>query len=140
MSRVSFDQPGYSGCSRSLGAVDAEDRGLLPVSRITRKKGIRDRLSALGLTADEWHHVGRYAKRCDYWSAARVRAVARMTPAEFAGAVALHEARLLARREAGTTLAARIDHARTWMRRATEASTRARHREELAKLIRDLRC
>jgi len=59
---------------RSLGAIDAEDRGLLPLTRAIRplaqalnitQKEARRRLLEAG--PSEWHHTGNRARRTDYY-------------------------------------------------------------------------
>ncbi len=74
MSRVRYGQSGYSGLSRSNRAVEAESNDRLPMTRavaaIRKRAGCtarqaREACAAVG--AAEWHHVGKYAARVNYY-------------------------------------------------------------------------
>lgn len=77
---------GYYGYSKSVRAVDAEDRGLRNVSQMDSSflKEINDVLSSYGkkttlaqiksdikngdIIADEWHHTSKYGNKTNYYS------------------------------------------------------------------------
>jgi hypothetical protein len=82
--------------SYSLGGYDQSRNGDLATARglvaVTSKTRLA-RLEALGIPAEEWHHVGRTARAVDFFKAATVHAISRMTRKEFLAAVARRESR-----------------------------------------------
>lgn len=72
---VRYGQGGYRGQSKSVRAVNAEQDGKYPLTtalrivarelKITQKQA---RELCLSEGASEWHHVGKYANRCDYYN------------------------------------------------------------------------
>lgn len=82
------------GRGKSLRAYEAEDRGLYPLSLITKKPGIKVRLNGLGISPDEWHHTGAYAKRTNYYRKEVVLAIAAMSKLEFVAALLRRRARM----------------------------------------------
>ena len=58
---------GYIDFSRSERAAEAEDRGLLPASRIARRLGVSSRAVAAILRPVEWHHTGCHYNETDYY-------------------------------------------------------------------------
>jgi len=72
---VIYGQRGYSGSSKSLRAVVAENNGRLPLSRaipvVAKLAGVTRKVAraALEFTWDgEWHHTSKYANKVDYYS------------------------------------------------------------------------
>jgi hypothetical protein len=110
---------------RSLGAEDAESRGLLPMTRAVRalSEASGMTLSAArrllrAATADEWHHTGLRARRTDYYDWLSVwRAVDATAADGYAAAVA-------ARAEAAAAAARESTRARI-MARLKELERRA---------------
>lgn len=77
---VSYNQRGYVGYSRSVRAALAEDGGKFPMIRaaklVAEQLGCTQAAAriALELLHDgEWHHVGKYAQRCDYYDCTDTR-------------------------------------------------------------------
>ena len=77
---------GYIGWSKSRRAYEAEDAGLLPLSRIGR--GPWNSAAAQIVGAAEWHHTSKFCNKTEYFDVRAVRATARVlkalagTPAE----------------------------------------------------------
>jgi hypothetical protein len=65
---------GYIGWSRSRRAAEAEDRGLLPLSRLGR--GLFTRAAAEFLGPTERHHTSKYCNLTDFYDVRSVRALA----------------------------------------------------------------
>lgn len=85
MSRVSYGQKGYVGCSRSVRACRAERNGLLPLTRAVEAVSeaaacppsfARKCLERIGRS--EWHHTGKYARRTDYYDVDKAVRMARL--------------------------------------------------------------
>ena len=65
---------GYVGWSKSRRAYEAEDAGLLPLSRIGRSSWIGAAAKIVG--AGEWHHTSKFCNKTEYFDVRAVRAVA----------------------------------------------------------------
>ena len=92
MSKVTYNQSGYSGCSMSKKAVAAYDNGEMPKSKWTKRailEGVAQVLEDNGINPDlihvfqkmtknqlwddvmlwsSWHHVGKFAQEVDFYS------------------------------------------------------------------------
>lgn len=76
------------GRGRSLRALEAEDNDRLPLTRaipvVAKRAGVTQKVARAALEAThdgEWHHVGKYAGRCDYYD---VEAACRYASPEYA--------------------------------------------------------
>ena len=69
---------GYNGYRMSNNAVRAYDEDLVPISKITRRwldwydinesvSAVKDLIRKGDLTAQEWHHTGKYYTRTDFF-------------------------------------------------------------------------
>lgn len=91
MSRVIYNQSGYSGCSMSKRAVAAYDNGEMPKSKWTKRamlEGIANVLDDYDMNPEliqvfqkmtknqlwnevmhwsSWHHVGKFAQEVDFY-------------------------------------------------------------------------
>jgi hypothetical protein len=65
---------GYIGWSRSCRAAEAEDKGLLPLSRLGR--GLFTRAAAEFLGPTERHHTSKYCNLTDFYNVRKVKALA----------------------------------------------------------------
>ena len=65
--------------SRSVNAQIAETNGLRPLShlKIGIKLSVYD-AEKIGLDASEWHHVGKYATKCNYYDSSEALSAATM--------------------------------------------------------------
>lgn len=66
------------GRGRSWGAEDAEQYGRFPQTRAAEYLGVsikafRAGCAACGYHSTEWHHVGKYAARIDYYDTHEVK-------------------------------------------------------------------
>ncbi len=68
---VHYNQSGYSGSSRSVRAVEAEDHGRLPLTRLCRKYGYVRAKAKTILEPCEAHHTSKFANLTDYYDPAR---------------------------------------------------------------------
>ena len=89
MGKVYYNQPGYSGCSMSIRAVEAYENGEMPKSKWTKTAmlaAIADYCDMFGIAYDgsvasfkrdalferffeykSWHHTGKYATATDFY-------------------------------------------------------------------------
>lgn len=91
MSKVSYNQTGYVGCSISKRAIEAYDNGEMPKSKWTKKailSGIaevlwyndieaekislfekmkKDDLFNMFVSWSSWHHTGKFANKTDFY-------------------------------------------------------------------------
>lgn len=58
---------GYSSFSRSFRATVAESEGKKPLTRAAKATGIPASVIKAVFEPSEWHHVGKYAARVDYY-------------------------------------------------------------------------
>ena len=89
MNKVTYNQPGYVGCSMSVRAVMAYNHGEKPKSRWSKRAmltAIENYCNSMGYVFDErftkltkaklfhgyfeytgWHHTGKYARITDFY-------------------------------------------------------------------------
>lgn len=58
------------GRGHSINALNAHDQGRFPATHAARILGISAKLLREVAEPSEWHHVGKYATRCDYYDTA----------------------------------------------------------------------
>ena len=73
MSQVRFGQAGYTGFSRSERATAAEVEGRLPLTKAAKATGVSAARIEAFIEPCEWHHVGKYAQRVDFYDTDEIR-------------------------------------------------------------------
>lgn len=58
---------GYSGYSKSINALEAEDDGLFPASICAKKLGVSTAAIKEILRPSEWHHTSGWFNKTDYY-------------------------------------------------------------------------
>jgi len=64
---------GYAGYSMSNNAVDAYDRGLAPLSKVARPKGVTTTAVAAFVPAAEWHHTSKRYNKTKFYCPNAIR-------------------------------------------------------------------
>lgn len=122
--------------SRSFNAEVAESEGRLPRTRAAAALGVSPPAfdagcKAAGYVCDEWHHVGKYASRVDYYDAESLR----ITPAFWEGAASHYKSAAKRAAMLAAAAQARIDAAE-----AERSARQAAVDQFRAKLVRQRDC